>query len=283
MGESMSSSILDSVVRHPERAPIPHILHQTWRSAQLPRPFADWRAAWRNLHPHWQHRFYDDADIRCLIAGRAPWLLSTHDRLPRQIQRVDLFRYLIVFLDGGLYADIDMIPYQTIDPLLDGASCVLCVEHKVRRYRQRRLGYRIPWQLGTSIFAAAPNHPFLAELIERIAEKATTRVSADDDVLQSTGPYMFSRTAYDLPSSRRGAVRILPQITWMPPAEYPRVGFLRRRIYTRHAATGVWRSAPRWVTMWHHLKEWNRWPNPFAVTGPKLPDDEPALAKRPLQ
>jgi mannosyltransferase OCH1-like enzyme len=252
-------------------AGIPLILHQTWRNLELPPRFARWRAAWRALHPHWEHRFYTDADIRRIVTDRAPQLLGTLDALPYPVQRVDLFRYLIVYLDGGLYADLDMVPFRANDPLLEGASCVLAVEHKLTRRRQAKLGYRIPWQLSNSIFAAAAGHPFLRELIERIVEYASNATRNDDDVLETTGPRMLSRLAFDLPANRRGEIRVLPQIVWMPPWELPRVGPIARRIYARHIAAGSWRTDHRWLAHWHHLLEWNRWQSPFAVSGPELP------------
>lgn len=249
---------------------IPRIVHQTWRDDNLPPQFARWRATWRSLHPHWEHRFYTDADIRRIVADRAPQFLRAFDALTVPVQRVDFFRYLIVHLDGGLYADLDMIAYRSSDHLLDGRTCVLCVEHELTARRQASLGFRLPYQLANCIFAAAPGHPFMAELLEEIARQATAPVRDDGDVLQTTGPYVLTRLAFDLPPARRGSIKVLPQITWMPPREYPRIGPIRTKIHARHMGSGTWRSASKAATLWTHLKEWNRWPSPFAQSAPDL-------------
>src|SRR5262245_10095931 len=114
---------------------IPHILHQTWQTEELPPHFARWRAGWRALHPHWEHRFYTDSDIARIIADRAPQWRATFEALTIPIQRVDFFRYLIVYLDGGVYADLDMVCYRANDVLLDGATCVLGVEFTLWKQR----------------------------------------------------------------------------------------------------------------------------------------------------
>ncbi|MGH6982000.1 MAG: glycosyltransferase family 32 protein [Stellaceae bacterium] len=252
-------------------ADIPKILHQTWRSADLPPRFARWRQSWLDLHPHWEQRFYDDAAIYRVVADRAPDLLPVFEALERPIARVDLFRYVIVHLDGGLYADMDMEPYRASDPLLDGSGCVLSIEARIGRRYQTLLGYSQPWQIANCIFAAAPGHPFLAALIERIAQTATAPVRRDADVEDMTGPRMLTRLLYGLPAARRGVLCVLPQIHWMAPWEYPRVGPLARLIYARHATSGTWRDAAAAPLSWRdRLIARNRLPNPFSNDGPEL-------------
>ena len=249
---------------------IPHIVHQTWKSADLPPRFAKWRQAWRTLHPQWDHRFYDDADIRRVIADRAPRWLSVHDRLPRAIQRVDLFRYLIVYLDGGLYADLDMEPHLPSDSLVADASCVFCVEFHLGARRQKELGYRLPWQIANCIFAAAPGHEFFAEILDEIGRRASNPVIKDADVEDITGPRMLTRLAFALTREQRGAVRILPQINWMAPREYPRIGPLARLVHASHATAGTWRTA-RIPRLWYNSLTWSHLRGSVSAMAPELP------------
>jgi inositol phosphorylceramide mannosyltransferase catalytic subunit len=221
---------------------IPTILHQMWRTAELPRPFATWRAGWIARHPNWQHRIYDDARIRKTIADRSPRWLSTFEALPTAIQRADFFRYLIVFLEGGLYADIDMISYRPCDKLLEGASCVLGIEFRLNKRSQASLSYSQPWQLANFIFAAAPGHPFLGALLEEIARTATRIIDNDDSVQETTGPRMLTRVAGSMMPMSPGSITILPQINWNPPWTLPRIGPLASNIYARHVCFGTWRT-----------------------------------------
>lgn len=233
-------------------------------------PFAAWRAGWIARHPAWDHRLYDDAAIRRTIEARAPQWSSTFDALPRVIQRIDFFRYLIVYLDGGMYADVDTISYLPCDPLLAGASCVLGVEIHLRRHLQAELGYARPWQLANFIFAAAPGHPFLAAVLEEIARAATRPAEGDEAVQAITGPQMLTRLACTMPPQRRGPIKVLPQINWNAPWPYPRIGPLAARIYARHACFGSWRTErPLRQRLWRGLRY--RLPNPLAASGPQMP------------
>jgi inositol phosphorylceramide mannosyltransferase catalytic subunit len=254
-------------------AEIPRILHQTWRTADLPMPYAGWRASWIRNHPAWDHRFYDDAAIRSFMIDRAPQWLPTFDKLPRMIQRVDFFRYLVVYLDGGLYADVDMPSYLPCDPLLEGAGCVLSIEHHVGRHLQGKLNYRGPWQLANFVFAAVPGHPFLAALLEQIARSAAQPAPDDDSVEDITGPRMLTRLVYGLSREEKAAIKILPQIHLNPPVFYPRMGPLARNIYARHVCAGDWRTsrAGWWQKPWRDFALKVNLPNPFQTTGPILP------------
>jgi inositol phosphorylceramide mannosyltransferase catalytic subunit len=223
-------------------AKIPTILHQMWRTAELPRPFAIWRAGWIAQHPHWEHRIYDDAEIRNTITDRSPQWLSTFEALPKAIQRADFFRYLVVFLDGGLYADIDMISYRPCDKLLEGSTCVLGIEIRLDKRSQEALGYSQPWQLANFIFAAAPGHPFLGALLEEIARMATTPIHNDDSVQETTGPRMLTRVANSMLPKHNSSTKILPQINWNPPWILPRIGPFAANIYARHVCFGTWRT-----------------------------------------
>lgn len=251
---------------------IPRILHQTWRNADLPATFARWRSEWIALHPEWEHRFHDDDDIRRTVRDRAPHLSGVFEAFTRPILRVDLFRYLIVYLDGGLYADLDMKPYLPSDPLLAGTSCALSVESHLGARYQEVLGYAQPWQIGNCIFAAAPEHPFIGALIERIARAATTPVRSDDDVEAITGPQVVTRLLYSLAPAARGEIRVLPQIHWMSPWFYPRLGSLAPRIHARHFSAGTWRFGERWTrrTIRNRLIARGRLPRPFVAEGPLL-------------
>ena len=245
---------------------IPHILHQTWKTNRLPPRFEKNHAAWRRLHPHWEHRFYDDTAIRAFFETRAPRWLPVYETLPRMIQRVDLFRYLAVYLDGGMYADLDMQPHRPSDSVLEGANCVLSVEHRVRESRRAGLPRSLAiCELYLRRCARPPSAP--RALLTQVDRNAAKRVQGDDCIEETTGPRMLTRLVYDLPPAQRGSIRIVPQIVWMAPKEYPHVWPLSLRVHARHLATGTWRTERRWRTLWRHLLDFNCPPNPFPHSG----------------
>ena len=61
--------------------PIPHVLHQTWRDARVPRGLQRAIRSWRRLQPRWQFMFHSDADNMQLVRNHYPWLERTFQRL----------------------------------------------------------------------------------------------------------------------------------------------------------------------------------------------------------
>jgi hypothetical protein len=101
---------------------IPRVIHQSWRTADVPRQVDAWRASWARLHPGWRLRLWTDADNRALVLASYPWLLDTYDALPAAVMRADVARLLYMHHVGGMYADLDFRALKPFDPLLAPAT-----------------------------------------------------------------------------------------------------------------------------------------------------------------
>lgn len=55
---------------------IPHIIHQTWRSEEIPSKFSKWIQTWVKNHPGWTYYLWTDESARQLIKDRHPYLLK---------------------------------------------------------------------------------------------------------------------------------------------------------------------------------------------------------------
>jgi hypothetical protein len=218
---------------------IPRILHQTWKTRNLPDRFAALRASWRRFHPDWELRLYDDADCRGFVAREFPDLLTLYEGLPKPIQRADFFRYLVVFRCGGLYADVDMECCRNHDALLAGTDLVLGVEETWSPIEVRRGRYPHRMRIANCIFAARPGHEFLQLAIGGI-HRGVAAV-APDEVIDFTGPGLLTHLVHAY--GARFPFRLLPQICWMPPTlpAYPNVFPFTRHIYAKHHFAGTWK------------------------------------------
>ena len=62
----------DWLVDRPElEGGITRILHQSWKSRELPAHFKHWQGSWRANHPGWEYRLWTDQDNRDLVARLA--------------------------------------------------------------------------------------------------------------------------------------------------------------------------------------------------------------------
>lgn len=96
------------------------IIFQTWKRKDLagaPRLYRLCQPSWRQYHPGWTYTLFDDGDVEAYVARHFPRFFDAMwQRYPRGIERSDLVRYLFLFREGGLYADLDfecLRPFDT--------------------------------------------------------------------------------------------------------------------------------------------------------------------------
>jgi len=220
---------------------IPRIIHQTWKSKDLPEEFQTYQRSWLEHHPDWEYRFYDDNDCLCFVKENYPDLFDIFNNYPKQIQRIDMFRYLVIRTYGGLYADMDMECYKPVDTLLSNKKSVFSIEAHLTSLRQKELGYREPCQIANCIFAAAPTQTVFDKIIDKLCELSSDVVNTNDDVEETTGPRMLTRLIENMDSKEQKQITILKQINLMP-SGYPDIFPFKSFMYAKHHNAGSWKT-----------------------------------------
>ena len=98
----------------------PKIIWQTHNYVfdQLPEYLNKVCATWVNLNPEWKYVYVDHIQRENLVADLAPHLLNIYKKL-EPMQQVDIWRYLITYEYGGLYADMDSVCIKPLDQMLE--------------------------------------------------------------------------------------------------------------------------------------------------------------------
>lgn len=182
---------------------IPQIIHQSWKTNDVPEPWLALQRTWQSLHPAYEYHFWTDADNRDFIERHAPDFLALYDGYPLAIQRAELARYLILRHHGGLYVDIDFEALRPMDDLFAGASLIFGLEpasHAAREPVRTRGLSRI---VCNAWMASQPEHPFWDHLLPMLRS-----TSAETNVLDATGPFLLTRAADSY--ARAEDIRFLP-------------------------------------------------------------------------
>lgn len=129
-------------------------------------------------NPAWEYRFYLDSDIERFIRseyGNA--ILQMYKRLDPAYgaARADLFRYLLMYRIGGLYLDIKSTVTRPIDDIVQpGDRYLLSGWHNAPGEEFESWGTAaeirdlLPSEYQQWHIVAAPGHPFLRAVIERV-------------------------------------------------------------------------------------------------------------------
>lgn len=196
----------------------PRKIWQTWKVA--PANFGDRESATvRSWHQHNAEYRYeiitDDNSLEYVkdVFGshrlNRPEIITIFTELKDHIIKADLLRYIIIYAEGGIYADVDVealapfsqyIPKQFEEAQLD---LIIGIETDEPSFKDHPiLGYKaqsfVQW-----VFVAKPQHPVMMDLINGIVEwlkkqehtqgKSLSELHFDfDDVIAGTGPSAFT-------------------------------------------------------------------------------------------
>jgi len=95
---------------------VPPKIWQTYRTKELPRPAEEARKSWLELNPNCIYTFMDDDEIERYVYARGdPAMCAFFAALPLGVMKADLWRYLVITDQGGVYSDIDSICCLPID------------------------------------------------------------------------------------------------------------------------------------------------------------------------
>jgi len=166
---------------------IPRKLWQTWETHTVPRALYPFVQSWRRMNPAWEHRLRSDEERRAdMVAYGDKDLVAAYDKVPLGAMKADIWRYLIVYQEGGFYADLDTACQKPIDAWLPpNATLVVAPEHG---------GYYVAqWA-----FAALPRHPVLSRVLSLVVER-TRELNITDrfSVLHYTGPSVWTHALCD--------------------------------------------------------------------------------------
>lgn len=229
---------------------IPKIIHQTWKSRELPARYARLCETFKARLPGWEYRFWDDNDCLELVRDKFPQYLDAYQALPLPVQRADYFRYMALCEFGGLYADVDCECKRRLDFLRGDDDFIVATElktnsAKVMKYYQTDLQEVFcMWA-----FLSAPRHPILLDLLERIKSNAWKKFSDNPvlDTIKRTGPHAFTASVVKylneggkitvVPGSYFGCCNTTNPLTLGFTYAFPE---LFRRVYIRHHFDTSW-------------------------------------------
>jgi len=139
---------------------IPRIIHQTYKTAEIPDHWRRAQSVVKQQHDPargYQYLFWTDDSMRQFLSEKYSWSLSTYDSYAYPIQRVDAFRYFVLYHYGGFYVDLDVGARRCFDILL---------KYDVVLAETRPFGFT------NDFLASQPEHPFFLHLMKGLRENA---------------------------------------------------------------------------------------------------------------
>lgn len=186
---------------------IPQTIYQTTRSRQqLTEPFIRNLEQMRNLNPGWSIQVFQDEDCYEFIKLYYDVdMLRTYCMINPNYgaARADLFRYLLIYRQGGVYLDIKSTATVRLNSVLrDDDEFILSHWSNARGMPFQGWGVHaetpFPGEFQQWHIVARPQHPFLEQVIRAVQRNIQDYDAPRDGtgkraVLRVTGPIAYTR------------------------------------------------------------------------------------------
>lgn len=160
---------------------IPLKIHQTYFTTTLNTNIYQACMTIRHMNPEYDYYFYDDEDCKEYIKNNFPKeYLKAYNMVIPGAYKADLFRYLILYREGGVYMDCKS---STIKPLNEFINS----DATFAAFRDRPIGAIL-----NSFMACTPEHPILRIVIDMTIHNILNKKYGENS-LDITGPQVLGR------------------------------------------------------------------------------------------
>ena len=183
---------------------IPKVVYQTWKTKQLPKQYEIILDHNKSLNPEYQFILLDDDDLVKFFNTQDPLLKNAFFKINPKYgaSRADLFRYVIIYLHGGIYLDVKIKCIQPFKEWIINTDQGI-LSYWENLYYQKEALQNLKGELQNWHIIFEKNHSFLKKVIEHVCQEIlkvtdSTFLVGKQAVLQYTGPLIYTQTIENL-------------------------------------------------------------------------------------
>lgn len=158
---------------------------QSWKTKTIPK---HWKTGQESIQLHlvskgWKHVFMTDQDNDQFVQTYFPDFWSTYAHLKYPVQKADTMRYMWLYVNGGVYMDMDYVVNKPLDPLFQDIDADIYLAQSSNGY-----------SLSNSFMASKPRNQFWLKCLDQIKHHQPAWYNTKHFyILTSTGPLMLQR------------------------------------------------------------------------------------------
>jgi mannosyltransferase OCH1-like enzyme len=157
---------------------IPQRFHSIWLGPnEIPLEFKYYIETFKKLHPNWDYHFWTDYTLPVNSFINKELFKKTEG----YVLKVDMARFEILRLFGGVYADTDFEFYKNIENLIENLDIFSAGEKK--------------GIIGNAIFGSVPNHPLLTKILKAMPQSIVENEQYGPNI--RTGPVFLTKLLKD--------------------------------------------------------------------------------------
>ena len=172
---------------------------------------------WKDLNKGWDYHCISEIELRNACYSYSEKCGKIYDSLTIMHLKIDLGRYVVLYLNGGMYVDMDAYAYRSLDYSTELSDLISKYENENKQILglsklisntfESYLFVSRSYMLNNAIVIASPRNELLKEFIDNVLDKLQNKdttlsggISDTFKVHHSTGPKYFNKffgTYYD--------------------------------------------------------------------------------------
>jgi mannosyltransferase OCH1-like enzyme len=162
---------------------IPRVIYQTFEEYEIPNGMFEAIQSWKDLNPEYEHYYYSEKDrLEFIEKFFDKKVLDAYLSIIPGAFKADLWRCCMLYENGGIYVDSDMICLQSLNDYLEEED-----EFLISRDDPMSKTF-----LANGFIASVPKHPFLKQQIDSIVNNIETKKECY--YLEISGPALFGKS-----------------------------------------------------------------------------------------
>jgi mannosyltransferase OCH1-like enzyme len=178
--------------------PIPKIIHQIWFQGEenIPEHLKAYHKSWIDINPKFEVKVWDEKSIQeVLVKFNDKETTDMYNNYVYMIQKIDLAKYVILYMYGGIYIDMDVKCLKPITDEFLGDNDVILSEmvyNFIHAFTCSLIGHN-PMEkiINNGVIMTVPKHPILLYTIEEAKKNKDSfyyNINKAVYVFSSTGP-----------------------------------------------------------------------------------------------
>jgi mannosyltransferase OCH1-like enzyme len=176
MDHSFARRILHHKIFDSKMSKIPKLIWQTWKTHEVPEKWKRSPESIQMAMSNWKYTLYDDKENLEFVKEHFPEAVEAYNNFPYPIQRADFIRACRLYVDGGIYLDLDFYMRSSIDDLFEDGELFFV--------RSANFGC-----FTNAFMASKAKHPFWLDYIKQMQKSPNGwAVGKHMHVMKTTGP-----------------------------------------------------------------------------------------------
>lgn len=176
---------------------IPKIIHQVWEGKRgaMPARLGLLAETWKEKNPEWEYHLWNGEEMDQLVLNHFSDYRLMYNSFSHDVQRWDTIRYMILYVYGGIYADLDTECFKPLDFLFEDKGVCFGAEPEEHATPQQ-----VSFLIGNALMSSDIKCPVWLLILKEIEEAVNRGYKglSGQIVLNTTGPLMISRIVADL-------------------------------------------------------------------------------------